>query len=312
MQIPAARSPTIFATHVMTKPLVLPPSPSSNSIPRTITYSVDDVLTTVCRVEQVLADRGLRVHSGSSLGALFAKVRRLHKKAKSLDDDQWRPLFLRATEGAWIAHAIEAALDDTNAKEAVHRIVRSQMGLTTRQKSLGKDALWELDLYRRIKLGGTAVRFDEPDLLVSLGANLGDYAVACKKIYSAQGVPERFEEACDQIREHGRPGIVAFNLDDLLPETEVWAEPDRASLKSRFDAWNKSFISTNEKDFETAVKQGNCDGIVAYTSVIADVPDASPRIGIVRISAIWNKGASPIAKRRCQKFLECLDRVTHQ
>ena len=68
----------------MTKPLALPPSPSNNSVPRTITDSVDDVVATICRVEQVLADRGLRVHSGSSLGALLAKVRRLHKKAESL------------------------------------------------------------------------------------------------------------------------------------------------------------------------------------------------------------------------------------
>ena len=311
MQIPAARGPTIFVTPFMTKPLALPPSPSNNSVPRTITYSVDDVVATICRVEQVLADRGLRVHSGSSLGALLAKVRRLHKKAESLTNEQWRPLFLRANEGAWIARAIEAALDDPNAKEAIHRIVRSQMGLTTRQQSLGKDALWELDLYRRIKLGGTAVRFEEPDLLVSLGADLGDYAVACKKIYSAQVVPERLNEACDQIKEHGRPGIVAFNLDDLLPETDVWVEPDRASLKSRLDAWNSSFISENEKYFETAVKQGDCDGIVVFTSVISDVPDMSPRITISRTSSMWYKGATPIAKRRCQKFLESLDRAAH-
>lgn len=288
-------------------------SPSSNDpVPRTITSSVDDVLATVCRVEQALADRGLPVHSGSSLGALFAKVRRLHKKAKSLNDKLWRATFLQANEAAWIARAIEAALEDTKAKEAIHRIVRSQMGLSTRQKSLGKDALWELDLYRRIKLGGTAIRFEEPDLLVSLGADLGDYAVACKKIYSAQSVRERLEEACSQILEHRRPGIVAFNLDDLLPETTVWTEPDRAALKSRFDTWNKSFILANEKDFAKAVKRGGCDGVIVFTSVISDVLNMAPPITITRASALWNHKGSAAAKQRCQALLQCLDRAAHQ
>lgn len=304
--------PTNFRDPTMTAFPIFPPFPSSGSVPRTITSSVDDVLATVWRVEQVLADRGLPVHSGSSLGALFAKVRRLQKKDKPLTDEQWRRIFLRANEAAWIARAIETALEDINAKEAINRIVRGQIGLSTRQKSLGKDALWELDLYRRIKLGGTAIRFQEPDLVVSLGADFGDYAVACKKIYSMQRVPERLEEACNQILTHGRPGIVAFNLDDLLPETAVWVELDRVALKSRFDAWNQLFVSANEKDFANAVKRGACDGVVVFTSVISDVPNMSPPITVARISAIWNKGASSVAKRRCQAFLECLDRVAHQ
>lgn len=304
----------------MTEFPISPSSSLAGTVPRTIPSSFDDVLAIVVRVEETLANRSLPVHSGSSLGALFAKVRRLQKKANSLDDGPWRRLFLQANEAVWIARAIEAALADVGEdadervikKELFHRIVRSQMGLSTRQQSLGKDALWELDLYRRIKLGGAPIRFAEPDLVVSLSPHFGDYAVACKKIYSREGVLETLQEACRQIREHGRPGVVAFNLDDLVPEADVWMEPDQVTLKSRLDAMNLSFISTNELDFAKAVESGGCDGIVVFTSVISEVPNIPLPISISRASAMWNKVASSVAKSRGQAFLDCLDRAAYR
>lgn len=246
------------------------------------------------------------------MGALFAKVRRLNKEAKSLRDEQWHVTFLRANDAVRIAYAIEEALGDPGSKEAIHRIIRSDMNLSTRQISRGKDSLWELDLYRRLKLGGSAVRFDEPDLVVSLGDTLGDYAVACKKIYSERNVAESFSDGCNQILTHGRPGIVAINLDDLLPEDSVWIEPNRSALQSRLEKWNETFIAKNKEHFSKPVERGDCDGVLVYTSLISHVPDMSPQINVTRSSAIWNEGASPAAKLRCNAFLACLDRVLQQ
>lgn len=308
-----AKLPAHFAPRVARSSTLPEASSLHKSRPRNISSSIDEALAIVLRVEKILSARGLTVNSSSCLGALFAKIRLLERKAESLKDDEWRKIFLKANEGVWIARAIEAALGEEPAstQELFHRIVRTQVSLSDRQQSLGKDALWELDLYRRIKLGGSPVRFAEPDLVVSLGANIGEYSVACKKIYSEQAAIKRFKDACSQIKTHGRPGIVAFNLDDLVPENQVWTEPDNAALKRRLDDMNRSLILPNMDVFTVALERGDCDGIVFFTSVVAEILGAAVPITVARASAIWNNGASSGAKSRGEAFLKCLDQVIH-
>lgn len=305
---------SVPSTSALTGSATLPSASNHHkSEARTISCSTDEALAIVLRVEEALAARKLPVHSGSCLGALFAKIRRLKSRANSLTDNQWRKIFLKANEGIWIARAIEAALKEEpdSTQEIFHRIVRSQISLSEREQSLGKDALWELDLYRRIKFGTTPIRFAEPDLVVSLGADLGEYSVACKKIYSEQAVLNQLERACSQLKTHGRPGIAAFNLDDLVPENEVWTEPNNPALKRRLNNMNRSFILSNKEIFRVALERGDCDGIVVFTSVIAEVPEAAQPIHVAHASAWWNEGASSVAKSRGNAFLKCIDQVAY-
>jgi len=201
-----------------------------NDKPAQLIVSFDAAMETVLRVEAALADRGLKCHTGSALGSLFAMVRRLAKDAKPMNDKRWRTTFLRANEAVRIAYAVESALKDPGAKEAIHRVTDTNMNLTAKQTSMGKDALWELDLFRRLQLGGVPVRFDEPDLVVSLGEKFGDYAIACKKVYSQNNVANSFKKGCEQLADHKKPGIVAFNLDDLTLEEPVWTVPTEFPL----------------------------------------------------------------------------------
>lgn len=282
---------------------------ATNDKPVLTTLSLDAAMETVIRVEAALAERGLRCHSGSALGSLFAMVRRLVNDSKPLKDKHWRATFLRANEAVRIARAVEAALDDAGAKEAIHRVTDTDMNLATRQDSRGKDALWELDLYRRLKLGESPVRFEEPDLVVSLGDELGDYAIACKKVYSEENVANGFKAGCEQLVKHGKPGIVAFNLDDLTPEREVWTAPTERALKQRLDEMNRAFINANEAHFRAALERGDCDGVLISTSVISDVPDMTLPINVTRSTAVWNYGAGKEAQVRFNAFRECLDRA---
>ena len=285
------------------------PNTNENDSPVQIAQSLDAAMETIRRVEEALADRNLSCHSGSALGSLFATVRRLANDSKPLKDKRWRATFLRANEAVRIACAIEAALDDDGAKEAIHRILRSDMNLATRQESKGKDALWELDLYRRLKLGQSPVRFEEPDLVVSLDYGLGDYAIACKKIYSKDGGENAFKLGCEQLGRHGKPGIVAFNLDDLTPEYKVWTAPTEREVKQRLDEFNSAFIRGHQELFCAALQRGDCDGVLVYTSVISDVADMNPPINMIPSTAVWMHGAGEDAQIRFNSFLACLDRA---
>lgn len=282
---------------------------TENDSPVQVAQSLDSAMETIVRVETALAARNLRCHTGSALGSLFAKVRRLANDSKTLTDKSWRATFLRANEAVRIARAVEAALDDDGAKEAIHRVLRSDMNLATRQESRGKDALWELDLYRRLKLGQSPVRFEEPDLVVSLGDKLGDYAIACKKIYSDGAGENAFKLGCEQLGRQGKPGIVAFNLDDLTPECEVWSAPTKRELKQRLDEVNSAFVKVHRTLFDMALQRGDCDGVLVSTSVISDVPEMTPPINVTQSTAVWNHGAGEKALVRFNTFQTCLDRV---
>lgn len=282
---------------------------NSGDMPVQISVNYDAVMKTLSRVEAALAERGLKCHSGSALGSLFASIRRLVNSSDKLDDKKWRATFLRATEAIRIVNAVEAVLDDAGAKEAIHRITNSNMNLGTRQESRGKDALWELDLYRRFKLGEIPVHFAEPDLVVSLGAKFGEYAVACKKVYSVDNAPKRVKEGCNQLKAHGRPGVIAFNLDDILPETSVLIVSTEVQLKQQLDEINKKFINDNERHFLSMGERGACDGVLVSTSVIADVSDMSPPVNVIRSSAAWTNRREPDVLGRFNAFIECHDRI---
>lgn len=282
---------------------------AENDSPVQFAQSLDEAVETIARVEAALAARNLQCHSGSALGAQFATVRRLANNSKPLTDKQWLRMFLRAMEATRIAHAVEAALDDDGAKEAIHRVLRSDMQLRTRQASRGKDALWELDLYRRLKLGQSPVRFEEPDLVVSLGNELGDYAIACKKIYSKGGGENAFKLGCQQLGKHGKPGIVAFNLDDLTPEHEVWTAPTAHELEQRLYGVNHDFIMAHRALFQAAQQRGDCDGVLVSTTVLSNVPDMPLPISLTRSTAMWKHGAGEDAQIRLNAFHTCLDKA---
>lgn len=284
--------------------------PGDKPVQMSLDYNA--AMETVLRVEAALAERGLKCHSSSALGSLFAMVRRLVNRSKELDDKKWRTTFLRANEAVRIANAVEAALDDTGAKEAIHRVTASDMNLSNRQESRGKDALWELDLYRRFKLGEIPVHFAEPDLVISLGAKLGEYAIACKKVYSVDNVPKSFKEGCDQLKTHGRPGVIAFNLDDLSPETSALTIATEYELRQKLHEMNQKFIRDNERHFLSMVERGACDGVLVSTSVISDVSDMSPPVNVIRSSAAWTNRKEQEVQVRFNAFLECHDRVLVQ
>jgi len=297
----------LTALPILHEPIMEPNNTTVTDTPTQTALSIDAAMKTIERVEAALAARNLKCHSGSALGSLFAAVRRLAKGSKQLKDERWRATFLRANEAIRIARAVEAALDDEGAKEAIHRVTDSNMNLATRQDSRGKDSLWELDLYRQLKLGGSSICFREPDLVVSLGDGLGDYAIACKKVYSIEGGIEAFKRGCDQLVKHGKPGIVAFNLDDLAPESEVWSAPKACEIKQRLEELNIAFIKTHKVNFSEAIKRGECDGVLVSTSVISDVPEMARPISVTWSTAVWNHGAVQDAQTRFAAFKECLD-----
>lgn len=253
---------------------------------RVQTYA--EVLETVQRVQANLEERGFRCRPNSALGSLFQQARLLNEQWEAQTDDRDILTLMQADDAVRIAAAVEDVLDDREASEAIRRITKSDMHLTTRHPSQGKDALWELDLLAFLRRRGVPVRLQEPpDLAITLSGLLGDYGVACKKVYGDNSVASQLRKGYKQLRAMGSPGLIAFNLDDITPERSLLVQPSRQAANDALHRLNIEFMQRHQMEFQEAVMDGKCDGVLLATTAQADVADMSPRFNRVTEFTLW-------------------------
>ena len=285
---------------------LMPPSASPSLVrlhaldrsDRVQTYA--QVAATVQRVQAALEERGYRCRPGSALGSLFQKARLLNEQWEAQTAGQDIMTLMQADDAVRIAAAVEEVLDYAEAAEPIRRITKSDMHLMTRQPSQGKDALWELDLFAFLKRRGAPVRMQEPpDLAVTLQGALGEYGIACKKVYSEDSVEKQLQKGYRQLRAMGAPGVVAFNLDDIAPERAILVQPTREAANDQLHRLNIAFMGRHPQLFQDVVMSGRCDGILLATTAQADIEGMSPRFNRVTEVTLWTVvGASPGAQMR--------------
>lgn len=261
-------------------------SPHGSDRPDTVqTYL--EVAETVLRVQAALKERGFRCPTNSALGSLFNKAQLLNKQWEAHTDGLDLLTLMQAEDAVRIAHAVEAVLDVPEAKEAIRRITRSDMYLSMRQPSQGKDSLWELDLHRFLQVRGLPVRVQEPDLVLTFPKNYGEYGMACKKVYSEASFEKQLQKGCRQLRASNLSGVVAVNLDDVTPQLSILVQPSRVAANNVLQGFNIAFIERHRQKLQEAVMSGGCDGVLFATAVQADIQGMSPRFNRVTEFTLW-------------------------
>lgn len=285
----------------------------SDFTPRLLRTSIPSALEKVKHVTEELRTHGFKLNPISSVALLFDKVRELNEP-NAKDRDDYNDLFLECIEALWIADVLRFAISEPGSKEVVNRLVRKQIDLSGHEPSQGKDALWELDLFRRLRLGGANARLAEPDIVLPLNAGLGDYGVACKKVYVESGVDRALEQGCRQLRKHGLPGVVAFNLDDLINKKgrEPFPAQSREELQAKIVQRAKEFITSHVNAMQKWVLSGKCDAVLISVSVVTRIPDSPLAINLSRIPVLYPDPAeiNGSARNRVIAFRGYVDKVT--
>jgi hypothetical protein len=263
----------------------------------------------IARARQALFYEGMPATPNSPVGALFAQADRLDREWEAgAPSDDIETLML-ADEAARIADAVLEAIKQPDSRESIRRITISDMRLSTRQPSQGKDALWELDLMLFLRRRGAAVVFkDPPDLELSLPGLTTPYGIACKKVYSEKSLNRQFSKGLKQLLPYAGAGLVAFNLDDLTPERSILQASARQDASDHLHQLNVAFIERHRRQFQKAVVAGRCDGIWIWSCVHADVRGLSPRFNRITESTIWRlSSADHGAQSRIGKLKSVLD-----
>lgn len=171
------------------------------------------------------------------------------------------------------------------------------LDLFKRQKSKAKDTLWELELWAILnRLSFTANLTEPPDIVVNFeDAKIG---IACKKFYSERHVQNVLSEAVAQIEATFDFGIVAVNLDDLVPADQVLRMPTQAAMGQFLNELNVRFLQTHERHFRKYLASGRLLSALVSTGVLADVYKERTRFINARQSIVWTIPGLPLEKEK--------------
>lgn len=246
------------------------------------------VAALVGRAREALSAKGMPAKPNSAVGSLFAKADRLDREWTQGTPSDDIVGLMQADEAYRIAEAVLEVIQEPEAREAIRRITKSDMSLSTRQPSQGKDALWELGLMSFLRGRGASVTFkDPPDLELALPGLLGAYGIACKKVYSEDSVEGQFSKGLRQLQPFSGAGLVAFNLDDLTPECSLLTSVSRRDASNFLHGLNVAFMERHRWRFQEAVMAGRCDGVWISSCVHADIAGSSPRFNRITENTLW-------------------------
>ncbi|MBA1203605.1 hypothetical protein G7009_17935 [Pseudomonas capeferrum] len=265
------------------------------------TDTYEEIAAKAQRVREVLEQRSVKLRSGSALSQLLSQADRLSRAWA----DQVKPDDRVVWEAAYVnrlADAVTNLPDEQGIQEALNRMAGGVMQPDDRSDShQGKDALWELVLLSDLKKRGFTARAAEPDIQVDFG--MGDYPIACKKIWSENGVRKRVSHAAKQLAPFNNGGVIALNLDELVPVGKVLSVPTKAHAKAVLGMFNLDFIERHRSALQNAVMDGKCDGLLISTTAFAVLWEEETSAYIVSQSSMWHlEDSSQEARQRFLAF----------
>ena len=202
-----------------------------------------------------------------------------------------------------IAKAAEILSTVPNARPYLADLLDGSINLLDRDRSKAKDTLWELELLRMLLDIGIKAELGEPDLILKFeGAKVG---VACKKLYSEANVSKVLSEAIAQIERGFDFGIVALNLDDLLPANKLLEAPTIKSMTGVLEVRLNAFMQEHERHLRRYLEPGRAMTALVSCAALADIPSANPRFLNARQSVAWHIPGLPSANdQQMANFIE--------
>lgn len=176
-------------------------------------------------------------------------------------------------------------------------LVSGSLDLLKRNRSRAKDLLWELELWAMLKrMSFNAVLQEPPDIVVKFSGSV--IGIACKKIYSEKHFQNVLSQAVSQIEPSFDFGIVAVNVDDLVPADQILRVRTHKELAQVINNLNGRFINTHERHFRKYLTSGRVISVLVSMGLLADVYESAIRFNNARQSLMWAIPGLPVEKDR--------------
>ncbi len=240
----------------------------------------------VDEIEQIFADSSVRITSSHQICTLLNSARELAAEwSKGKSDKTDMSMLFNALHVERIASAIKLLRFEKNKDKYLKDLLNGTLNFFDRSISHAKSILWELEVCTKIKRVIPETYLQEPDVVTDVGHC--HIALPCKKIFSEKGVSKVLSNAVSQIEKEYEFGIVAMNIDDLIPKEVVLKARTFNDIGDKLHSHNMAFLENHERHFIKYLSASRIVAVIASTSMISDISDESPRFNNFNEWAIW-------------------------
>lgn len=239
------------------------------------------------RVKSLLELRQIRLHSASVLSQLMKKAEALSSEwTLGERNPGWQDRLFSALHVNRICSAVLGVGGDHGAQEALRRVASKDMNLPLHDQSQGKDAFFEIELADYFLRHGMKAVLAEPDILLKL--DIGDYPLACKKINSLANLGGQIRNGVRQLRPFGGAGLIALNVDLLVPEKSILVKDTATEANKELIALIDGFLDANRYVLQKPIADKACDGILFSITAVTHVEQMRPQVSYYTQTSIWS------------------------
>lgn len=253
-------------------------------------------------VEQLFLDNNVPLPPGCGLADLVADAAKL-SDAWLMDDLQTAnaQLLFRVSSIDRIADAVLPLTAVPDRRKYLMDFTSGSLDLLQREQSKAKDILWELELWSMLNRRGITTTLHEPDLVAHFeDATVG---IACKKLYSENNVSKVLSEGVGQIEATHKFGILAVNLDDLLPGGKIYQSTTEEVMGKFIREFNAAFLRKHQGPFLRYLRPGRVISAMVSTTLLADLSSHKPQFNVGSQATFWAVPGLPQEKvKQLERF----------
>lgn len=244
-----------------------------------------EIKESVSLIRRVYNETEIKIHKSSSLHDLIESAQ-VHV---TQDEDpgcaiEYAHLF-KALHVQRIAEGISQIISHENRSSYLRSLLQGTLDFHEREVSHAKSIFWELELCGWLRQYMPEAILDEPDIIISINGE--EVAVPCKKLFSVRGISKVLSNAVLQFEDKFQFGVVAINLDDLVPGGAVLCKDDSKQVDACLHRYNYKFLEENQRHFRRYLDDSRIAAALICTHVISDTREQSPRFNNVSNYTIW-------------------------
>ncbi|MGH7180897.1 MAG: hypothetical protein ACREJN_02850 [Nitrospiraceae bacterium] len=285
-----------------TKSGVVVPVGMSATLSQSSTWTYLQTKEKAKAIEKLYADNNILLPPDCALANLVSDAKTL-SDAWLMDKKEianWQLLFSVSS----LDRIADAVLPLANVPDRVKYLTvltSGDLDLLQRDQSTAKDILWELELWARLRRRGFSATLCEPDIVVHFeDATVG---IACKKFYSDNNVGKVLSEGVGQIEATHDFGILALNLDDLIPGGGILPSTTQAAMGRRIEQINNEFLVKHKRHFLRYLQPGRVISAMVSTTLLADLSAHKPSFNIASQMTVWAvPGLTSMKKQQLDRF----------
>lgn len=238
-------------------------------------------------IEDLFIEANVRLQPDSGLGRFIQNAK-----------DLWESWFLNKSGGQAgkmlfaamhldrIAEAVLPLKGEPEQAQYLKGILSGTLDFFERQESHAKNIFWELEVWSKLRKKTKHVFLKEPPDVV---VNFDDtrIGIACKKIYSERHVQNVLSEAVRQIEREFEFGIVAINIDDLLPADRILNMNTRKAVADRLHQHNDAFRERHDRHFRKYLTSNRLISAIISSTIISDIHNEKPRFNNSWQWTVW-------------------------